>query len=857
MSVTNIADSILYHVFGEVVGISNSSIVTSSGGYSGPVSLNSGESIEFNFTYSADSAGLISWQLHAIAGDVFDSSAVLETDEIQIQNAPDLLSAQLINSAPASVTRGQINIFPIGLNIEHPNDDDSVASLRLDSLKLKVTDGSGTAIAANSVFSRIVLSSEYHNLSIIDSVTDDTEILFAFESPVIIAPDNNKTFTLLVDIDSLALADNFALSFERNSSIPVVDNNNGQLVAFDVADVFPKVTDVCRIDDASRSMVVAYQVTHSGHANYGQNDFDLINLDLRHPGLSGSSPIQLTGLSMKFVDSLGTEINASQLFDELKLARDQFIVGNSSGSDLNQSEIIFSLNSPLTLNAGDLDSLRVLASIKDESALSKFGMVIIDSTSFFVRDLSSGASLVTETDTTLATEAVFPIMSGLVNINQPAIASNVCIASELPTSVAGGTDSVSLISLKFKYPLISQNYAPVYLKNALVSVIDSFQSPLDPDQLFDRIGVSIDGGAINYQSFIPMIAGLMQFDFENDIGILLNPGDSVVVTLVADIEADVPYSHFMISLNSNAIVLYDAIDTNSNPGVEVSIGCANSIPYESNVAQVYLPAGKPEISIDPTSVLMAYPGQSSITVLDGIWSYTGNPLQGNIILHRIRALCLQRTTTGLLQASASDIFDTMTVIFDDLLIPQAFAVNSDTIDIDLQNLVELQSGLTADFQIICKLKDDAPVGNYLISLMDSSYIGLTDKNLGLELFPDYSASSFPIYSKELSISTFGLKESFTNYPNPFNPVDGGYTTIGFLLNEPANVDIELFTITGDKVSDLALNDYREAGEHQTDIWAGLNDIGQKVISGTYICRITARFASGKTEEYTRKIAVIR
>ncbi|MFH2037183.1 MAG: hypothetical protein ABIJ45_12330 [Candidatus Zixiibacteriota bacterium] len=858
MSVTNRADSIINNVFGEIVSISHPSIVTSSGGYYGPVSLNPDESIDFDFEYIADSAGSVCWQLQAIAGDIFDSSVVIETDTIQIQNSPDQLSTQLINSVPASVVRGQINIFPVGLTINHPNTDISVASLRLDSLRLKVTNGLGVEIPANSVFSRMVLTSEYNNLAILNDVPEESEILYEFNNPVVIAPGKRQTFTLLVDIDSLATADNFSLSFESVNSIPVVDNNTGQLIGFNPGQVFPMETDICRIDNASHSMVIAYEISHTGYVNFGQEDFDLIHLQLRHPETTGSSSIQLTGLSLQFIDSLGEGFIASQLFDEIKMAREQLIVGTLTGNDLNQSNILFTLNSPITLNAGERDSLRVLVTLSNESVYGKFGLKIIDSTSFYVRDLSSGSSLITETDTTLSTEAVFPILSGLVEIKQPAIAADICIDSDLPVSLAGGADAVSLINLNFKYPVTGESNAPVYLKNALVAVIDSLQSPLNPDQLFDRIGFSVNGGTVSYQSFIPLLAGLTQFNFGSGNGLLLNQGDSLTVTLVADIESDAPYDHFMISVSGgNAIILSDVIDSTNNPGVEVSVGCGSMFPYVSPVAQIYLPAGRPGLTTISNSVLLAYPGQSSIKIFEGIWSYYGSSLQGDVVLHNLIGQCLQRTPTGLSPISADLIFDTISFEFDNELLTMDTIYEGDTIALNLEYGAEIPSGFTADFDLVCKIKDNAPLGNYIIRFNDSTFMNLTDKNIGTGIYPVLNNGSYPIYSRELSLATCGLEESFTNYPNPFNPADDGYTTIGFILIEPANIDIELFTITGDKVSDLVSNDYRVSGEHQTDLWSGLNDAGQKVISGTYFCRITARYVSGETEEFTRKITVIR
>jgi hypothetical protein len=157
----------------------------------------------------------------------------------------------------------------------------------------------------------------------------------------------------------------------------------------------------------------------------------------------------------------------------------------------------------------------------------------------------------------------------------------------------------------------------------------------------------------------------------------------------------------------------------------------------------------------------------------------------------------------------------------------------------------------------CDIKDDAPEGNYVIRFSDSLFVDIADKNLSTAVYPILSGMSYPVYGAEISLAAAGLENSFSNYPNPFNPARGQKTTIAFTLTDDAYIDIEIFTVTGDEVRRIAVNDFRESGTHQTDTWSGANGIGQPVIPGTYYCRITARYVSGRTESFKRKIAVVR
>jgi hypothetical protein len=70
-----------------------------------------------------------------------------------------------------------------------------------------------------------------------------------------------------------------------------------------------------------------------------------------------------------------------------------------------------------------------------------------------------------------------------------------------------------------------------------------------------------------------------------------------------------------------------------------------------------------------------------------------------------------------------------------------------------------------------------------------------------------------------------------NYPNPFN----SETTIQFGIPENTHVTVEIYSITGKKVSTI-LDQKLTAGYHRV-VWKGTNDYGYTMPSGVYICVI--------------------
>jgi hypothetical protein len=86
-----------------------------------------------------------------------------------------------------------------------------------------------------------------------------------------------------------------------------------------------------------------------------------------------------------------------------------------------------------------------------------------------------------------------------------------------------------------------------------------------------------------------------------------------------------------------------------------------------------------------------------------------------------------------------------------------------------------------------------------------------------------------IESNELvEVSSFKLDQ---NYPNPFN----SSTTIKYSIDEPSNVEINIYNVLGEKVTSL-INAWQNAGRYSLK-WNGLDAFGNSVNSGAYFYQI--------------------
>jgi hypothetical protein len=218
---------------------------------------------------------------------------------------------------------------------------------------------------------------------------------------------------------------------------------------------------------------------------------------------------------------------------------------------------------------------------------------------------------------------------------------------------------------------------------------------------------------------------------------------------------------------------------------------------------------------------------------------------------------VQRDGLAETPVAAGDVFTALRLVLDDITVGMATDLDKDSILFDLNPGVVIPRGMNAPLAIIGDVSSGAAEGNYFIRFDNASFATIVDENLATAIDPQIEDASYPFQSADLSITGMNLERSFSNYPNPFNPSMGEITTIAFVLSQDADIDIRIYTLTGDEVITIAANVPHPAGAYQSDQWSGLNDASHPVVPGTYFCCIEARYASGAAETFKRKIAVVR
>ncbi|MDD4050359.1 MAG: hypothetical protein PHR28_00490, partial [candidate division Zixibacteria bacterium] len=854
--VSNLLATPLDSVVGMIVETDDTTLVTLDSLSADPRDLEPGEITVFTFYYTGRQPGPISWELQAFAATEAESSAVVSTGVVNIQAAASGGLVNLIKSTPTAVTRGQENVFPLTLQCIHLDSASATAPLRLDSLRLRIEDATGAGIPADHAFSRIILATGLNMQILSDSIPAESLLTLRFDQPVIVMPEQRCNLSLLVDIDSLAEASSFRLVIDNPSAVPLVDDNTGTPVPLNASSGFPLRTAVCWINDPAQQVMVSGSSLVRATVNFGQRDVEIMQVHVRHTGGSGSSSVQVTDLTVVALDSAGNPVLPNELFTGISIVRDQQVMGERSFFSPESTAVLVHLSSPLNLNYGQRDSLRVVVALNRSALGSGFRMGIPDSTAFMVRDINTGTTLEAVSDTAaLAAGLVFPMLSDWAAFRQNAPSPDLCLTSALPPSIVAGTDAVPMMALQFNHPG-TPDFSSVRVDGVDIAVTDSLGTPLDPSRLFDRIGFRIDDNPVEYQANMSTIAGMTNFLF-GDTGLYLAPGETFTVRLIGDIDAEVPYDNFRLLINDeDRIGAFDCSDGQPT-GQTPSGDCPFTFPVMSPTAGIFLPAGRPMVTPVSLPTALSFAGDTAVTLFRAQFDYQGTPLQGDLAVHALKGQMVRRTESGSTPVAASEIFRSVRLLIDGQTVAVDTVLAADGIDLTIDPDAVIPRGTDWPVTLTANIRASAPEGNYLIQFADSAFMDVLDRNLLSPVYPLVIPSIYPLAGMEIAITAAGLEESFSNYPNPFFPSRGEVTTVGYVLSEDAHVDIEIFTITGELVKTIASQAPRMAGPHQSDQWTGANDNAHDVISGTYFCRITARYTSGKVESYRRKVAVIR
>jgi hypothetical protein len=160
------------------------------------------------------------------------------------------------------------------------------------------------------------------------------------------------------------------------------------------------------------------------------------------------------------------------------------------------------------------------------------------------------------------------------------------------------------------------------------------------------------------------------------------------------------------------------------------------------------------------------------------------------------------------------------------------------------------SGSKADsIDIVVNISANASVTDFHVDLDSSSALLLYDAESNYPLTVGDMDGNYiqflGITSGTSVVVDSELEESFYNYPNPFGSSGRRSTKLVYFLKQPSDVEIKIFTLTGEPVRSWSFTKeehyrYTHQGIHDGDVtWNGTNGNGFLVLNGIYVAYITA------------------
>ena len=281
---------------------------------------------------------------------------------------------------------------------------------------------------------------------------------------------------------------------------------------------------------------------------------------------------------------------------------------------------------------------------------------------------------------------------------------------------------------------------------------------------------------------------------------------------------------------------------------EAGMVIANSYTVKANSAVTTGGIGIPVLGIELKNQDNSVDSRSVLKGLELILKdRAGELLSPGSILSRIAAVehSDHSHILGELLDSDFNLSDRMILDFESFMPDTIVGIEADSIDIivdisssakDLQFQVCIDSAKA--FEIY-----DVITGNRLV-------IGDKDGNPVESL--QFSSGISVVFDQN-------LEKIFSNYPNPFGSSSRIETNFVYYLKQDSDVDIKIFTLTGELVTSWSFLKSDNAqqtkpGIHEGDIrWDGRNGQGAMVMNGVYLAYIT----TGYGESAMTKIAVVK
>jgi hypothetical protein len=731
------------------------------------------------------------------------------------------------STLPTSVNRGQSGVTPLVWQLTHPDNDSLTADIAVQSVRFQVQDASGAPVSAADVLSSLEIRSGGLLHASWQSIAPETVLTVALDVPVILTEGEQRDLPLTVTVASDASVSGFRLQLLDSTVLGAVDANSGQSIP--LAATLPWSTLSANILTPSTSIEMLVEETLPARINQGQVDVPAGALTFVLPGAPGESEARITALALGF-EADGNAVLASDLFSRVRIRH-----GTTTLLDLQdmQSEttlLDLPLSIPKVVASGDSVRLDLSCDLLNGAVPNSFSIVLQDSSQIHVRDSNSG----TPVPVSPGGGTSFPWIQGPAIIQSPAQLLGAQAIPTAPTGTFPAAQQMPLMDLL----LVNQDppgSSSMQIESLAFEVLDEVGNVLIPTSVVTTARC-LNGTTVVAQTSVAMGQIML---LEPTAPISLAPGDSLRLSLQADLSAALIEPWVRFHLPSGALTVHDANDTNlaiTTNGLPVSTALIRVVAEATTVGLG--PLQDPRANVVPGNVVedllairIAHPGQQNEA-----------DIQVGSLVFKLRDAASQSLATSELIAAASVRWDSVAV---------AGILEADSLTFALGALPPLAAGEIHDLALDLLIDATSRVSDFRLAL-ESGALRATSGSA--QTLPVEATGPFPLpyVSPTIHVGAASLEASFASYPNPFVPSQGP-CNITFFLAQDARVTCDIHSLSGERVVRLLDAQPLTGGLHDDITWDGRNERGDLVRNGTYLLRLQV---SGGGEVY-RKLAVVR
>jgi len=806
------------------------------------------QSDSFVWTYAASGPGDVQFRAGA-AGTGAVSGLVRRAVEVS-SNGHDVLlpvsDAGLIpvQSMPLEVSRGQTGIVPFSLTFTNRGGT-GASTVGLRGVRIRLEDGNGAPIVPSDLLTSVVVA-EGTNVYLATSAipTTGSDLDLVFDTPAYVTPEQPTTLSFRLDVASSATAPSFRVVIVDSTDVTADDRTSGAPVRIQLeTGAFPLRSGTARLVAAPTELQISAGSSAERRVAAGSVDVPLLAVQVRNSGIDGvTSDVRVGSIAVTLTDTTGVPVPAPHAWLDRLVVRTATqtlaarIVGAADGPDMT-----LALAPPLSCPVNTPVDLTIAGDVADSAGLGAFSIRLGSPVTVQAWDANTQ-------DSVLVTYASNPIAGAPVIVERAAAAVRVRGVPLFPPILRVGDTDVAALDIVVRHPE-GAGTARVRIDSVAVACSDELRRPLAPGSYLARLRVLVDGVERVVQNAFPP-SGVVSLPLG---GVLLAPGDTATIRVLADIAATSPAGYLEITSPTAGLAAFDA---NSGARLTPLPELGVVLPPVSGLARLEPPPR--ELVAGLLSRMPAVLAGDGTEVTAGVLKLTNTAAAGSGDV-RLDHLTLRAADRDVVPIGIGSVATRVAAYVGGVLWAESATLTPDSTAawLPADSLLLVPPGGTVEVELRVALTG-APAGRALRLGVDESGIGVVQPGsalLAVQVRPE-PGHSFPLWTEAGTVGAATLVASYSNFPNPF-AAGREATSFVYYLRAEGRVSLRILTPSGERVAEVVRDEARAAGLHQSDAWTGRNGAGDLVRNGVYLAEILARYADGATERVVRKVAVVR